>query len=238
MMTINNIIKLFSDIASAHKQINSFVYGDVSDLDNFDDLKHPALLVEPIQSVIAENTIIHSFTFYVADLVNKDESNQNEVYSDTQLYLTDIVKVLKYNADEYELINEPILSRFKQKWNDDLSGYQGDFEIEIDFDNNVCDVPIESFLTQSSTCPSVTIYDGDGNIIEYVDAGGSYVCSGGGVCLDANVTNSNSTYSQSVASGSTLTLPDTTYDIYVNGVLNATTTLPTLDNSQNINITA
>ena len=56
------------------------------------------------------------------------------------------------------------------------------------------------------------------------------------VCANATVENSNSTYTSSVASGGTLVLPDTTFEIYVNGVLNTTFTQPTLDNNT-INIT-
>jgi hypothetical protein len=53
---------------------------------------------------------------------------------------------------------------------------------------------------------------------------------------DATVTNSNATYTDSVASGGTLVLPDTTFDIYVNGVFNQSVTLPTLDNANVLNI--
>jgi hypothetical protein len=48
-------------------------------------------------------------------------------------------------------------------------------------------------------------------------------------CLPATVENSNATYSDTVISGGTLVLPDTTFDIYVNGVFNTTFTQPTLD---------
>jgi hypothetical protein len=53
---------------------------------------------------------------------------------------------------------------------------------------------------------------------------------------DATVENSNATYTDTVVSGGTLILPDTTFDIYVNGVLNTTFDQPTLD-TNTINIT-
>ena len=56
------------------------------------------------------------------------------------------------------------------------------------------------------------------------------------VCANATVENSNSTYTASVVSGGTLVLPDTTFEVYVNGVLNTTFTQPTLD-TNTINIT-
>lgn len=61
--------------------------------------------------------------------------------------------------------------------------------------------------------------------------------SSGGGGGSATVKNSDNSYSTTVASGGTLTLPNTTYDIYVNGVLNQTVTLITLKN-ETLNITA
>lgn len=56
------------------------------------------------------------------------------------------------------------------------------------------------------------------------------------VCANATVENSNSTYTSSIASGGTLVLPDTTFQIYVNGVFNTTVTLPYGENNTlNIN---
>jgi hypothetical protein len=52
-----------------------------------------------------------------------------------------------------------------------------------------------------------------------------------GVCLDATVENSTQSYQQTVVSGGTLVLPDTTYEVYVDGVLQATSTVPTLENN-------
>jgi len=53
--------------------------------------------------------------------------------------------------------------------------------------------------------------------------------------LDATVTNSNNTYNETVASGSSLELPNTTFEIYLDNQFSTTTTLPTLDtNTLNI----
>lgn len=48
---------------------------------------------------------------------------------------------------------------------------------------------------------------------------------------DATVVNSDASYSQTVPSGDTLTLADVTYDVYVNGVLNTSGTLPAMVNN-------
>jgi hypothetical protein len=84
--------------------------------------------------------------------------------------------------------------------------------------------------------------------VEYLTAGpiqSGTIPSGGsetivvpdpGACANSTVENSNATYTDSVVSGGTLVLPDTTFDIYVNGVFNTTFDQPTLD-TNTINIT-
>ena len=54
-------------------------------------------------------------------------------------------------------------------------------------------------------------------------------------CYPAFVVNTNASYSTSVASGSTLTLPDTTLNLQIDGTQVATSTFATLSN-QTINL--
>jgi hypothetical protein len=62
------------------------------------------------------------------------------------------------------------------------------------------------------------------------------ITPGEGACLDATVKNSDGTYIETVASGETLVLPDITYNVYVNGVLDQSFSVPAQTN-QTINIT-
>ena len=72
--------------------------------------------------------------------------------------------------------------------------------IMVDFD---C-----SDTASTRVCPQVSILDANGNIITMVDAGSSYTVSGGGG--SGFVENSDSSYTNTVASGATLVLPDIT----------------------------
>ena len=54
-------------------------------------------------------------------------------------------------------------------------------------------------------------------------------------CVSATVQNSNLTYTASVASGGLLVLPDTTFNVQIDGTQVATNTFPTLSN-QTINV--
>ena len=53
---------------------------------------------------------------------------------------------------------------------------------------------------------------------------------------DATVKNSDNTFSQTISSGGTYTLTDTTFEIYLDGVLSNTTVLPSMV-AETLNIT-
>ena len=55
-------------------------------------------------------------------------------------------------------------------------------------------------------------------------------------CVPATVENSDQTYQESVVSGATLVLPDVTFDVYVNAVLDSSVTVPSIQDTT-INIT-
>ena len=50
-------------------------------------------------------------------------------------------------------------------------------------------------------------------------------------CADATVENSTQSYTQTVASGGTLVLPDSDFEVFVDGVLQGSSTAPTLENN-------
>lgn len=136
-------------------------------------------------------------------------------------------------------------------FNVNASGVTFTFEIELNVDKTVC------ASANPSTNGSPVTLNINGSAIEVIDAGtifpltvtldgveaGTYddvtdtweLVSGVVPCADATVRNSDFTYKTTVASGGTLELPDTTYNIYLDGVLNQTFAIPTLKN-ETINI--
>jgi hypothetical protein len=53
----------------------------------------------------------------------------------------------------------------------------------------------------------------------------------GGICENVTVHNTSFSYFQSIIAGGDLTLPDTTYNLYIDGVLVDSQTAPTLENT-------
>lgn len=236
--TLNNLIKLFEDIAEAHYQIKYFGFGELWEVDGVTAKKmenYPVLWVVPTGATQEENTTVFTFDVLCFDNVENDESNENEVLSDTIQILQDVVRIIRENSDDYEIDSfNNIYLPFTEKFNSRCTGWTASLGIRVDFDFTNCDIPASDFTSEGTSCLPVYIYDINGNLVDTIESGGSYTCdtSGGG---DVTVTNSDASYTQTVTCGDTLELPDTTYNVYIDGVLEGTGTVVTLKN-ETINI--
>jgi hypothetical protein len=137
----------------------------------------------------------------------------------------DIMKRGDLNPDYIMMDGDALLEPFTDRFENKLAGWAMTFDVIVVSDMTICDTGF------TSGCPNVTVTDGDETI--QVLAGGTYTCEGG--TTEITVSNSNNTYS--VTTDENLVLPNTTVNVYVNGVLNSTGTIVTLDPSEEINIT-
>lgn len=130
------------------------------------------------------------------------------------------------NPDYIMIDGKPNLEPFTDRFENKLAGWAMTFDVVMMSEMTVCDTGF------TSGCPNVTVTDGDETI--QVLAGGTYTCEGG----SASVVVSNSNDSYSVTTSTNLELPNTTVNVYVNGTLNSTGTIVTLDPNETINISA
>jgi hypothetical protein len=182
-MTINQQIQLFSNIADAHKQIKEFGFGEPWQIEEAMNkkkgVKYPMMWVAPISSTTFEQVEERTYMFMIFDLVSKtkeaDKNNRNEVWSDAEQILKDIVKIFKYESDDYELVNDPILFPFQEEMTDWVTGYRAELTIRTNFAKNYCDVPAYPFISpEYLALTTVTIKDQFGNVLATLKGGQSY----------------------------------------------------------------
>ena len=130
------------------------------------------------------------------------------------------------NPDYIMIDGTPNLEPFTDRFENKLAGWAMTFDVIMMSEMTVCDTGF------TSGCPNVTVTDGASSV--QVLAGGNYTCVG----APASVIVSNSNDSYLVTTSTNLELPNTTVNIYVNGTLNSTGTIVTLDPNQVINISA
>lgn len=91
-------------------------------------------------------------------------------------------------------------------WQPEMVLFGIDYEFRLTSTRNCDDLSCDSEVLDA--CKPVTILDSSGNVLATVPSGDSYTETGSGPCDDATVRNSDSSYSNNVASGGTLILPD------------------------------
>lgn len=212
MYTFNQINKAFNNIAVAHKQINTYGIGDIWEIATSGTVQYPLMWAKPENGRLETSLYISSWTLIFMDLVDSGERNENDVISDMELIALDVVALLRDNSYEFKFdYSGATIERFTERFEDKVAGVLLRIDLAIPYTADRCQVP-QSGLTITGSAGTSTL------------------------CSDATVQSSAAAYSATVASGGTLVLPDTTYNIYVAGVLQATQVVETLKD-ETLNIT-
>lgn len=210
MQTLNQIVTNFNNIADAHYQINTFGYGAFEDIASSGVTTYPLMYVVPLPSQIREKELRLNLSVAVMDLVHKGNTNVQDVESDMLLLITDILSQLRLNTYDFKLdLSSVRVDPFRERFADEVTGWVADITIVVPYDMDRCGIPTSTVsISANPACPRVTIYDSLGAVVTTIIAGGSYIIS---ACAAGSVRNSDSTYTNTVASGGSLVLADITH---------------------------
>jgi hypothetical protein len=164
--------------------------------------------------------------------------------------------ILLNNSDVVKSFTNPKVLEFINLFDSNVSGVFFTAQISFYDNDSVCvnGTPQSDFVQLSNTneeweraVPNGSSYTVPNTPIELVDSEGTVIetvmipsVSGGQivVTVGGSITVSNSNDSYSVTTDENLELPNTTVNVYVDGILNQTGSIVTLDPNQTINITA
>lgn len=162
MYTHNQILGLFTRMAEAHKQIKSFGFGD-----DF-EIAHSPLLYDidsnALQNashtlmwgVLKNSTLLNSnpttaaelqtvYTIIVCDKVQPNDSNRDEIISDTQQICLDLIAMFQSGVyDDYFYVNKvALLNPFSglKETDDGSIGWTFDLTIRQPYASDYCAVP-------------------------------------------------------------------------------------------------
>ena len=169
IVNYKTIIQDLSGIAYYHNQINSFGYGDITqitmDIETKQEPLYTKMYVVPGSVQLAQNRLLYNFSIIILDQVNEDLSNQQEVMSDTLEICKDIFTILyqSYTAEwggfsiDYTPLWGPNVTPFLERFETVLGGWTMNVQIEQPFDYNTCVLPISGFTIPRSV-NKVTYY--------------------------------------------------------------------------------
>tara|TARA_R110000796_G_scaffold171070_3_gene288044 strand:+ start:4591 stop:5940 length:1350 start_codon:yes stop_codon:yes gene_type:complete len=169
IQTINQLISVFKDIATRHYQINGFGIGDSWEIGADKAYMHPVLWINPTTANMPSTdtgykTFEIDFDVRVFDLVHKDESNENEVLSDTIDILKDIITEFKshpyYVNSQLNITGDISFEAFTEEFDEEVSGWLCEISLMTPILTSFCGIPaadITGFEFPGVDCPDVNV---------------------------------------------------------------------------------
>ena len=187
MISYNEILLILERFANNHKFNPRFYAEFAEQLPNLatEDIEFPVLFCNPVAGDTLENVDVTEVEIYCLDRLRKDRKNTNDVVSDTKQILS---QDLTRWLEEGQQDVEIERTYPCQPYNNYLLDYTAGWSMRVSFQTeriSICEAPVDDVTPEPV------------------------------VCDPATVQNSDASYTASVASGGTLSLPD--IDINVNG---------------------
>ena len=169
IQTVNQLISVFKDISTRHYQINGFGVGDNWENGASEAKMHPVLWINPTTATMPSSdngykTFEIDFEVRVFDLVNKDESNENEVLSDCIDILKDIITEFKghpyYVNSQLNIIDDINFEAFTEEFDEEVSGWVCEISLMTPVLTSFCGIPsaeITGFEFPGADCPEVNV---------------------------------------------------------------------------------
>lgn len=162
MVNYKQIIQDLSGIAYYHPQLNSFGYGDITqlttDIETKQEPVYSKMYVVPGQTILAQNNLQYNLSIIVCDLINADLSNQEDVMSDTLEIIKDVWTILyqSYTQEygDFSLDYAPLwnsnVQPFLERYESVLGGWTMNITIQQPFDYNNCVLPVSGLTLPDS----------------------------------------------------------------------------------------
>jgi len=152
--TYNNIIDKLKAIGNEHHQISTVTTGDIFDIDLSKTTKYALMHINPVNVVTARYGLTYNFQIFVMDLVEPDNSNEQQVYSSVLQICVDLISIFRnsrWQSAGNDDINDPIyftdgeytLNPFTERFDQAVTGWVFQLGINVDNSFQTCNIPME-----------------------------------------------------------------------------------------------
>tara|TARA_R110002020_G_scaffold17516_4_gene61435 strand:- start:3572 stop:4717 length:1146 start_codon:yes stop_codon:yes gene_type:complete len=187
MITLNQLISLYQDIGSRHKQVNDFMAVQDFNIEMDRAPTYPLLVVNPVSANMPKSeggyTVFNTtLELQVLDLVNKDNNNRMDVMSDTQQIIADIITEFSthpyYMDNSIDTISDISFDPIRGAYGGDVDGWKISITLEHPVKLSYCSAPVENIQGFDFSAPNkVTVTDGENpNSPLELYGGDTYTC--------------------------------------------------------------
>ena len=153
--TYNNLIDTLKQLGVSHQNISTTTVGDIFDIDLEKNTKYPLMHINPINVTTGRVELTYNFQIFVMDLVEPDDSNEQDVYNDVLQTCIDIISIFRNSKWQSQLtldIDAPVyftegdytLEPFTERFDQAVTGWVFQIGIVVENDFQSCDIPMTS----------------------------------------------------------------------------------------------
>lgn len=151
--TYNNVIDTLKALGEKHNQIKTTTVGDIFDIDLEQNTLYPLMHLNPLSVNTRRTELVYNFQVFIMDLVNDDNSNEQEVYSDVLQMCVDVISILtnsKWQAQLQLDIDAPVyfaegdytIEPFTERFNQAVTGWVFTISVVVENTFQTCNIPM------------------------------------------------------------------------------------------------
>ena len=151
--TYFNVIETLKNLGEEHQQISTTTTGDIYDIDLEKNTKYPLMHINPINVTTTRTELIYNFQIFVMDLVEPDNANEQDVYSDVLQTCIDIIAIMSNSKWQSQLtldLDAPVyfaegnftLEPFTERFDQTVTGWVFQIGITVQNDFQSCVIPM------------------------------------------------------------------------------------------------
>ena len=152
--TYFNVIETLKNLGEEHQQISTTTTGDIYDIDLEKNTKYPLMHINPINVTTTRTELIYNFQIFVMDLVEPDNANEQDVYSDVLQTCIDIIAIMSNSKWQSQLtldLDAPVyfaegnftLEPFTERFDQTVTGWVFQIGITVQNDFQSCVIPMD-----------------------------------------------------------------------------------------------
>jgi len=145
-MTYKQIIDEFFTICRDHKMINTWGYGDLSDIVdpyNREESDYPYAFLNPTSHQLQKGSLTVRFNLIMQELTADTDDGVIQGQSDALQYIKDILAHYYYTLESYDFNLNVTLTPFKERFDDVVCGMTANIELELRDYLDDCITPFE-----------------------------------------------------------------------------------------------